>query len=136
MPSDRRGRLPIPRRGPSARVLGKANGSAQGDHAQCSDRESTESFHVLLSQWLSGNRSDPFSLRRETMHQLHDECPVERAGQGPRVREAKPGERLSGLSGVPHYEHIVPDHWYPVEPDIEVDTLALIVVLNEGEQAR
>src|SRR5205823_14405472 len=25
---------------------------------------------------------------------------------------------------------------YPVEPDIEVDTLALIVVLNEGEQAR
>src|SRR2546421_9177750 len=59
MPSDRRGRLPIPRRGPSAWVLGKANGSAQGDHAQCSDRESTESFHVLLSQWLSENRSAP-----------------------------------------------------------------------------
>src|SRR5437870_4361408 len=70
------------------------------------------------------------------MHQLDDECPVERARQRPGVRKAKPGERLTGVSGVPHHEHIVPDHRNPVEPDIEVDTLALIVVLHECEQAR
>src|SRR5207247_6641091 len=63
----------------------------------------------------------PSSLRRETMHHLDDECPVERAGQRPGVREAKPGERLSGVSGVPHHEHIIPTHGYPVEADIEAD---------------
>src|SRR3989449_10099006 len=78
----------------------------------------------------------PSSLRRETMHHLDDECPVERAGQRPGVREPKPGERLSGVSGVPHHEHIIPNHGYPVEADIEVDALALIVVLDECEQAR
>src|SRR2546422_10288395 len=78
----------------------------------------------------------PSSLRRETMHHLDDECPVERAGQRPGVREAKPGERLSGVPGVPYHEHIVPDHRYPVKPYIEVDALALIVVLDEREQAR
>src|SRR2546421_3931413 len=70
------------------------------------------------------------------MNDLDDERPVERAGQRPGIREAKPGERLGGVSGVPHHEHIVPDHRYPVEPHIEVDALALIVVLHEGEQAR
>src|SRR5256886_8967579 len=70
------------------------------------------------------------------MHHLDDECPVERAGQRPGVREPKPGERLSGVSGVPHHEHIIPNHGYPVEADIEVDALALIVVLDECEQAR
>src|SRR6266571_7310126 len=79
---------------------------------------------------------EPSSLRREAVHYLDDEGPVERAGQGPGVREAKPGERLSGVSGVPHHEHIIPDHGYPVEADIEVDALALIVVLHEREQAR
>src|SRR5437870_2592890 len=69
------------------------------------------------------------------MHHLDDECPVERAGQRPGVREPKPGERLSGVSGVPHHEHIIPNHGYPVEADIEVDALALIVVLDECEQA-
>jgi len=50
------------------------------------------------------------------------------------VSEAKPGERLGSVPGVPHYEHIVANYWYPVEPDIEVDALALIVVLDECEQ--
>src|SRR5713101_4161724 len=76
----------------------------------------------------------PSSLRREAMHHLDDEGPVERTGQGPGVREAKPGERLGSVSGVPHHEHIVADYRYPVEPDIEVDALALIVVLDECEQ--
>src|SRR2546426_3617880 len=70
------------------------------------------------------------------MHYLDDEGPIERARQRPGVREAKPGERLSGVPGVPHHEHIVPNHGYPVEADIEVDALALIVVLDECEQAR
>src|SRR6266849_5016080 len=70
------------------------------------------------------------------MHYLDDEGAVERAGQGPGVREAKPGERLSGVPGIPHHEHIVPDHRDPVEPQIEVDALALIVVLHERKQAR
>src|SRR5439155_13380944 len=74
-------------------------------------------------------------LRRETMNDLDDERPVERAGQGPGVREAKPSERLSSVPGVPHHEHVVPDHRNPVEPHVEVDTLALVVVLDEREHA-
>src|SRR5438093_8735653 len=70
------------------------------------------------------------SLRRETVHYLDDECPIERAGQRLGVREAKPGKRLGGVPGVPHHEHIVADYRYPVKPDIEVDALAPIVVLD------
>src|SRR5216117_3645596 len=102
--------------------------SLQGGVGTCGVAASTNAVSVRVSI------SDP--LRRETVHYLDDECPVERAGQGPGVREAKPGKRLGGVPGVPHHEHIIPDHRYPVEPDIEVDALAFIVVLNEREQAR
>src|SRR2546430_2952855 len=78
----------------------------------------------------------PSPLRRETVHHLDDECPVERASQGGGVGEAKPGEWLSRVPGVPHHEQVVPDHRDPVEPQIEVAALALIVVLHEREQAR
>src|SRR5439155_19454046 len=76
------------------------------------------------------------SLRRETVNQFDDERPVARAGQGPRIREAKPGERIGRVPRVPHQEDIVPDHRDPVEPHIEVDALVLVVVLDEREQAR
>src|SRR5438132_11098263 len=52
----------------------------------------------------------PSPLRRETMHDLDYECPVEWASQGAGVREAKPGEWLSRVPGVPHHEQVVADH--------------------------
>ncbi len=69
------------------------------------------------------------------MHHLDDEGSVERSGQGPGVREAKPGERLSGVPGVPYHEHIVPDHRDPVKPHIEVDAFVFAVVLDERKEA-
>src|SRR5713101_9076332 len=79
--------------------------------------------------------SDLLYSGRETMNDLDDKRPIERTGEGPGVREAKPGERLRGVPRVPHQEDIVPDHGDPVEPHIEVDALALVIVLDEREQA-
>ena len=70
------------------------------------------------------------------MNHLDDEGAVERARQGLRVGEAKSGERLGRVPGVPNQEDVVPDHRNPVEPHIEVDALALVVVLDEREHAR
>src|SRR5947208_5878248 len=73
----------------------------------------------------------PSPLRRETMHDLDYECPVEWASQGAGVREAKPGEWLSRVPGGPHHEQVVADHRYRVETDIEVAARARVRALDE-----
>src|SRR5438874_7396320 len=54
------------------------------------------------------------------MNHLNDESPIERAGQGPRVREAKPGERIGRVPRVPHQEDIVLDEREQAGAGIEV----------------
>src|SRR3989442_11031707 len=46
------------------------------------------------------DRFSRYALRRETVHHLDDQRPIERTGEGPGVREAKPGERLRGVPRV------------------------------------
>src|SRR5437879_11236220 len=72
----------------------------------------------------------PSPLRRETMHDLDDECPVEWASQGAGVGEAKPAEWLSGVPGVPHHEQVGPADRSPVEPENEREAPAHIVAAD------
>src|SRR2546422_11601263 len=69
------------------------------------------------------------------MHRLDHDSPVqgvrERTTAGEPVRRPREGRE----SGVPHYIHVVSDDRDPVEPHVEVDALALVVVLDEREQA-
>src|SRR5690349_24519157 len=68
------------------------------------------------------------------MHHFQYECAVQRPGERARGRKTKPGERIRRVSRVPHEIDVVSNQRYPVEPQVEVDALALVVVLNEAEQ--
>src|SRR5690348_5483544 len=75
------------------------------------------------------------SLRRHAMHHFQHQCTVQRTRERARGGKTKPGERIGRVARVPHEIDVVPDQRNPVESQVEVGTLALVVVLNEAEQA-
>src|SRR5690349_10261092 len=70
------------------------------------------------------------------MHHFQYECAVQRTRERARGRKTRPGESIRRVSRVPHEIDVVSNQRYPVKPQVEVDALALVVVLNEAEQTR
>src|SRR5215471_3493005 len=75
-------------------------------------------------------------LGSESVNHFDHQGTVEGARQGRAVGKAESSRRSGGVPGIPDQKHVVPDYRDPVEAYVEVDTLALVVVLHEREQTR
>ena len=68
------------------------------------------------------------------MRHLHHDSTVDRSSQGVKAGESVGGRRIRGVARVPDDKEVIADFGYPVEPEIEVHALVLVVVLNEAQE--
>src|SRR6266576_4477516 len=73
-------------------------------------------------------------LRRDPVHDLHDERSIETVAQRAHRREAVARRGIGAVAGIPHEIHVVSDHRDPVKPHVEVHAVLLVRVLHKGEQ--
>src|SRR2546426_6287530 len=70
--------------------------------------------------------------RRDSVHRLHNECTVQWVAQCRRTGEAMWCHGVGRVPGVPDQVQIVADHRNPMEAQIEIDALVLVVELDES----
>src|SRR2546425_11232068 len=76
----------------------------------------------------------PFSWRN-AVDDLHHECAVQGPREGSCRGEAVRRRAVGRVSGVPDQENIVPDLRNPMESQVEVCPLRVVVVLHEAKKA-
>src|SRR2546425_3299297 len=75
----------------------------------------------------------PFS-RRNTVDDLHHECAVQRPSERSYCGEAVSRNAIGRVPRVPDEENVVSDLGNPVEAQVEVRPLRVVVVLHEAEK--
>src|SRR5215203_5589757 len=70
------------------------------------------------------------------MYRLDDESPIQGTPQGVKTEEPVWCRRIGGVARVPDNEEVITYSGYPVETQIEVHPLVLIIVLRKGQQRR
>ena len=70
------------------------------------------------------------------MGRLYHDGTVERTPEGVEAGESVGRGRVGGVTGIPDDEEIVANFRYPVEPEIEVHSLILRIVLHEAQEGR
>src|SRR6266496_2456728 len=75
----------------------------------------------------------PFSWRNP-MDDLHHECAVQRPRERPYGGETEGRGAVGGVPRVPDQENVVPDLGNPMESQVEVRPLRVVVVLHEAKK--